>query len=112
MKVNKSMFGTKKEAVEFAAHMVAQFWLVSANNIIERGETPTAISKPLEMGVPYGQQLARGEMDQDIYNRFRHWMDSETIYSYAKQEARERLQRGEFPRVAAFDFSPQLRRAA
>lgn len=104
----KSVFNTKSQAVRHAAGCVAQFWLKSADEIIARGGTPAAISKKDSLGTIYGVKLAQAEMDRDIYNRFRHWMHSEEIFSYAKQEARERLVRGEFPRVAAFDFKPQL----
>jgi hypothetical protein len=90
-----TIFRNSAEAVEHAAHNVAEFWLKSAERIVARQECPAKLSG---LG---GKQLCLGEMDREIYRGIRV-LSSEAIQFRAVEIARGRLALGEFPTVRAF----------
>lgn len=91
---NACAFANKREATDHAAYMVACYWLKSADAIIKRGDKPVKLSK-------CGLTLAQGELDRDIYGRYRRNMDSTLVRSQAIQIAKAKLWSGQFPSVAS-----------
>jgi hypothetical protein len=90
-----SLFSSKKQAVDYAAGVVAYSWLKSAENILARGEKPAPFSGD------NGVQLCRSEIDRVIYNRFRRFISSSWLAMMARQEIKNRLAAGRCPAVLA-----------
>lgn len=91
--MKNGMFENKKEASDHIIAVVAESWMKSADGILSRGERPMPFSR-------CGQMMVRDEMDRDLYNRVRRWLDSEEIFRNARQFAIHQLEAGRYPAVA------------
>lgn len=97
----KKIFNGTQEARSHAAGMVARFWLKSAQEIISRGDKPASIKT-------CAAELARDEIDRDIYNFHRRWLDSSWIATDAISLVRQSLTIGNYPQILA-QFADDLR---
>ena len=90
----KSVFENNTEARNHAAERVAKFWLESAEAILKRGDKPMPLSR-------CAKQYAVEELDREIYNSRRRWLDSGWIATDAISIARQCLLLGQYPTVRA-----------